>query len=335
MMINALTFVRKHLIYLILISMGLGLANGHFNQVGYLKSLILPILLLMVLPMMVNIKIEEVLNAFKDFKPVGLSLAVNFIFMPVLALVVAWIFFQDQPIYAVGLYLVALLPTSGMTAAWTGMAKGNLNTALVIIAVNLLLSIFILPLYLKFMVNQAVPFDPVHIFQQLLYIVVAPMLAGDLIRRLIVRRWGKEGYLKVKPHLSSISSLGVVLIIFLAMSLKAGRILGDLGASALVLAPIVVFYFLAISAGLILGRMFLARDKMIALVYGTAMRDLSIAVAIAMLSFPEAVMPIALAYAIQVPTAAVIMKVLLRLEKRRPRVAVGERLKSETSLIGS
>jgi len=28
MMINALTFVRKHLIYLILISMGLGLANG-------------------------------------------------------------------------------------------------------------------------------------------------------------------------------------------------------------------------------------------------------------------------------------------------------------------
>ncbi len=317
-MISVLDFVRKNLLYLILASMTLGLINGRFFPAGYLKPLVLPILIFMVLPMMVNIKIEEVLNAFKDFKPVGLSLAINFIFMPMLALGVAWVFFQDQPIYAVGLYLVALLPTSGMTAAWTGMAKGNLNTALVIIAVNLLLSIFLLPIYLKVMVGQAVPFDPVHIFQQLLYIVVAPMLAGDLIRRGIVRRWGREVYLRVKPHLSGVSSLGVVLIIFVAMSLKAGQILGDLRASTLALVPLALFYTLAVGAGLYLGGRFLSRDKMIALVYGTAMRDLSIAVAIAMLSFPGAVMPIALAYAIQVPTAAVIMKVLLRLETCQP-----------------
>ena len=314
-MITLLNFVRNNLLYLILASLVLGLVHGHYFHPGILKSLVLPILLVMVLPMMVNIKIEEVLNAFKDFKPVGLSLAINFVIMPLLALAVAWIFFKDQPVFAVGLYLVALLPTSGMTAAWTGMAKGNLNTALVIIAVNLLLSIFILPLYLKFMVGKSVPFDPIHIFKQLLLIVVAPMLAGDLIRRFIVKRWGREGYLKVKPHLSGVSSLGVVLIIFVAMSLKAGQILGDIGASALALVPLALFYFVAIATGLILGGIFLSRDKMIALVYGTAMRDLSIAVAIAMLSFPGAVMPIAIAYAIQVPTAALIMKVLLRIGK--------------------
>ena len=316
-MFGLLSFVRKYLLYLILAALGLGLVNGYYQPVGYLKPLVLPILLFMVFPMMINIKMEEVFRAFKDIRPVALSLAVNFVLMPLLAFMIAKVFFNGQPAYAVGLYLIALLPTSGMTAAWTGMARGNLNTALVIIAVNLLLSIFLLPLYLKLMVGQTVPFDPWQVFEQLLYIVVAPMVAGDLTRRGIIRRFGVEGYRILKPHLSSVSSLGVVMIIFVAMSLKAHQILSDVHAAALTLAPLVLFYILSIGCGIFLGRAFLDRDKMVALIYGTAMRDLSIAVAIAMLSFPGAVLPIALAYAIQVPLAAIIMKILLRLDESR------------------
>ena len=316
-MLRILTLVRNNLLYLILASMFLGLLNGYYQQVAYLKPMVLPILLFMVFPMMINIKMEEVFQAFKDFKPVFLSLIINFVLMPSLAFVVAKLFFQGNPIYAVGLYLIALLPTSGMTAAWTGMAKGNLNTALVIIAVNLLLSIFILPIYLKFLVGRAVPFNPMDVFNQLLYIVLAPMVAGDLTRRGIIWWFGVTKFNRLKPHLSSVSSLGVVMIIFVAMSLKAHQILGDINAAALTLAPLALFYIISIGLGLFLGRMFLDREKMIALVYGTAMRDLSIAVAIAMLSFPGAVLPIALAYAIQVPLAALIMNLMTYLEKTR------------------
>jgi len=252
-MLWALNFVRQNLIYLILASMALGLANGYGSQTSFLKPLVLPILLLMVYPMMINIKIEEVAGAFKDFKPVMLSLIINFLLMPALAWGVAHVFFQDNPVYAVGLYLIALLPTSGMTAAWTGMAGGNLNTALVIIAVNLLLSIFLLPPYLKNLVGASVPFDPWHIFQQLMYIVAAPMAAGDLTRRLIIRKKGMAGFKKIKPHLSGVSSLGVILIIFVAMSLKANRILGDLGSAGLTLAPLVLFYAVSIAMGVLLA----------------------------------------------------------------------------------
>ena len=152
-----------------------------------------------------------------------------------------------------------------------------------------------------------------HIFKQLLYIVMAPMVAGDITRRLIIRRFGRTTFKKIKPHLSGISSLGVVMIIFVAMSLKAGQILGNLDGALLTLIPLVLFYVLSFGAGLAAGRAFLPREKMIALVYGTAMRDLSIAVAIAMLSFPGAVLPIAMAYAVQVPSAALIMKAMLRI----------------------
>ena len=310
-MLSVLTFVREKLLSLILASMGLGLLYGHYQPAGFLKPFVLPILLFMVFPMMINIKISEVAHAFRDIKSVGLSLVINFVLMPALAWLVAKMFFQGEPVYAVGIYLIALLPTSGMTAAWTGMAKGNLNTALVIIAVNLLLSIFVLPVYLKLMVGQSVPFNPMHIFEQLMYIVVAPMVAGDLTRRLIVKRYGKKVFMKIKPHLSSVSSLGVVLIIFVAMSLKAHQILSDAPAAALTMVPLLLFYTFSVGMGIVIGKVFLKREEMIALIYGTSMRDLSIAVAIAMLSFPGAVLPIALAYAIQVPAAAVIMKILL------------------------
>ncbi len=49
------------------------------------------------------------------------------------------------------------------------------------------------------------------------------MVAGDITRRILVKRFGMSGFAKIKPHLSSVSSLGVVLIIFVAMSLKATR----------------------------------------------------------------------------------------------------------------
>ena len=47
-----------------------------------------------------------------------------------------------------------------------------------------------------------------------------------------------------------------------------------------------------------------------------------IAVAIAMLSFPGAVLPIALAYAIQVPLAAIIMKILVYLDEKRTSIVL-------------
>ena len=66
-----------------------------------------------------------------------------------------------------------------------------------------------------------------------------------------------------------------------------------------------------LGASILIGKFLLERGKAIALTYSTSMRDLSVAIAIAMLSFPEAVLLIALGYMIQPPAAAAYMKYLL------------------------
>jgi Arsenite efflux pump ACR3 and related permeases len=264
----------------------------------------------MIYPMMINIDLQEVLNIRGHAKPVGLSLIVNFVIAPLLAVGLARTFFAGNPAYAVGLYFIALIPTSGMTAAWTGLADGDLEVALVAMAVNLLAAVAILPAYLSVLVPASVAFDPTALYQQLAQVVAIPMIAGNLTRRLLLRQYGSDGFKRLKPTFGGLSSVGVMFIVFIAMTMRSQSILADPVASASTIVPLVVFYTVILAVGAGLGRALLNTERSVALVYATSMRNLSIAVAVVVAtgSVPaEAVLPIALAYILQPPLGAVYM----------------------------
>lgn len=54
----------------------------------------------------------------------------NFGITPFIAFIISKIFFPENQYLALGLLLTGLLPTSGMTIYWTGMAKGNMIVAM-------------------------------------------------------------------------------------------------------------------------------------------------------------------------------------------------------------
>jgi ACR3 family arsenite efflux pump ArsB len=313
MLRNALTAVKENLIYVVVASLVAGLAFGQVAGTGtksLMKAAVLPVLFLMIYPMMINIDLKEVVNLRGHAKPVGLSLLVNFAVAPLLAVGLARTFFAGNPAYAVGLYFIALIPTSGMTAAWTGLADGDLEAALVAMAVNLLAAVAILPAYLSMLVPASVAFDPTALYRQLAQVVVLPMVAGNLTRRVLLRQYGSDGFKRLKPTFGGLSSVGVMFIVFIAMTMRSQSILADPVASASTIVPLVVFYAVLLAVGAGLGRALLDTERGIALVYATSMRNLSIAVAIVVAagSVPaEAVLPIALAYILQPPLGAVYM----------------------------
>jgi ACR3 family arsenite efflux pump ArsB len=313
MLRNALTAVKENLIYVVVASLVAGLAFGQVAGTGtksLMKAAVLPVLFLMIYPMMINIDLKEVVNLRGHAKPVGLSLLVNFAVAPLLAVGLARTFFAGNPAYAVGLYFIALIPTSGMTAAWTGLADGDLEAALVAMAVNLLAAVAILPAYLSMLVPASVAFDPSALYRQLAQVVVLPMVAGNLTRRVLLRQYGFDGFKRLKPTFGGLSSVGVMFIVFIAMTMRSQSILADPVASASTIVPLVVFYAVLLAVGAGLGRALLNTERGIALVYATSMRNLSIAVAIVVAagSVPaEAVLPIALAYILQPPLGAVYM----------------------------
>ena len=313
MLRNFLTAVKENLIYVVVASLVAGLAFGQVAGTGtrsLLKAAVLPVLFLMIYPMMINIDLKEVINLRRHAKPVGLSLIVNFAVAPLVAVGLARTFFAGNPAYAVGLYFIALIPTSGMTAAWTGLADGDLEAALVAMAVNLLAAVAILPAYLSVLVPASVAFDPTALYRQLAQVVVLPMVAGNLTRRVLLRQYGSDGFTRLKPMFGGLSSVGVMLIVLIAMTMRSQSILADPVASASTIVPLVVFYAVILVVGAGLGQTLLDTERGVSLVYATSMRNLSIALAIVVAagSVPaEAILPIALAYILQPPLGAAYM----------------------------
>ncbi len=326
--------LKQNLIYVIVTSLVAGLVAGQFMGSGLrsvLKSAVLPVIFVMIVPMMVNIDLEELVNIRGHAKPVVLSLVFNFVFVPLLAVGLSKTFFGGSPAYAVGLYFIALIPTSGMTAAWTGLAGGDLEASLVAVAVNLIAAVLVLPTYLSFLVQGAVDFDPASLYRQLAVVVVVPMALGTAIRHLLLRRYGSDGFKTIKPRLGGLSSLGVMLIVFIAMSMRSQSILADPVASGATVVPLVIFYAVILGVGSVVGRALLETEQSVAFVYATSMRNLSIAVGIVAASdfLPsEAVLPIALAYILQTPIGALYM------HYRRDVVAEGMSIREAVGDIG-
>jgi len=123
-----LSKLQKNLVWSIPISMSLGLLFGYFFDAQPLKQFIIPVTFIMVYPMMVTLDVKSILKG-GDYKlQVGTQL-INFILVPLLAFLMGKLFFSDGPekygLWAVGLFLIGVLPTSGMTISWTGFARGN------------------------------------------------------------------------------------------------------------------------------------------------------------------------------------------------------------------
>ena len=189
-MLKTLIFIRKNLIWFIPIAMLLGLAVGYFFKVAFLKSLILPLTILMIYPMMVTLKVKSVFSGC-NYRLEAVTQSINFIVIPAVAYLLGKIFFQGQPLTALGLFLIALLPTSGMTISWTGFAKGNVPVAIKMTIIGLVLGALATPIYIQAFMGEVVTVSFGKIFQQILIVIFIPMFLGFLTQRYLVKRFGE------------------------------------------------------------------------------------------------------------------------------------------------
>jgi predicted Na+-dependent transporter len=104
----------------------------------------------------------------------------------------------------------------------------------------------------------------------------------------------------------------VVGVVFVATALKARTIIEDPVVLPYMLIPLAGFYTINYGISITIGKLFFDRANAIALLYGTVMRNLSIAIAVTMNAFGEAgssaALLISLAYIIQVQSAAWFVK---------------------------
>jgi len=305
-------WLSQHLSLSIPLFMLLGLLTGLLFPTRPLSVFIAPLTLLMVYPMMVGVRLQQLFtrgnNAVQWW-----AIAINFLFIPFLAFALGRLLFPTQPALALGLLLAALLPTSGMTISWTGFAQGNVPAAIKLTIVGLLLGSLLTPFYVKFLLGASIPMKIGPVFKQILLFILLPLLAGQATRHWLIRRHGQTQFQQhYGPKFPPLSSLGVLGIVFVAMALQGPKLLQSPLLVLQLLLPLLLLYTTNYTVSTLLARKLLNRGDGIALVYGTVMRNLSIALALSMTAFgdagTQAALLVALAYIVQVQSAAIYVK---------------------------
>lgn len=303
-----LGLLQKNLIWSIPSFMVLGLAFGYYINTNFLKSLIIPFTFLMVYPMMVTLNVKELFTKGNTKLQLTAQL-LNFIVIPFLGLSIGKIFFSENHLIILGLLLTSLLPTSGMTISWTGFAGGNVSAAVKMSVIGLIVGSLLTPFYLKFLMGAVINISLVNVFKQILAIVFLPLIIGYVTQLYLTKRYGEEKYRKeLKPKFPMLSTTGVLGIVFISIALKSKTILSNPLILLYFIIPLIILYGVNFLISTIVGKLLFTDKNAIALVYGTVMRNLSIALAVAMGTFGEQGSEIALiisiAYIIQVQAAA-------------------------------
>ncbi|MFZ5816362.1 MAG: arsenic resistance protein [Bacillota bacterium] len=300
-----LTLPSRHLALSIPLALALGLIIGLLVRIPQSPALTMPAVLLLVYPIMIGVPWREVLK-LEPWRLMLISTLLNFLVIPAVALGLGRWLLADHPALMAGLMIASLLPTSGMTISWTVISGGNVPAAVRITVISLLAGSLLMPFYLLGMLGQAVPVETGPMLARVGMTVILPMILGTITYRLLLKRYTPQQFQnQIKPLLSPISVWAMLYIIFMSTASRAQHLLADPKALASGAATLLLLYGVNFTLSTLAGRWFLDRADAYTLVYTTVLRNLSIALGMALAIFgAQAAFIITLAFILQVQAAA-------------------------------
>lgn len=185
------------------------------------------LLFAMIYPIMVQISWEEIKNALKTPKPIGLTLFMNWAIKPFTMALFAWLFLsvifgqfltatQTQQ-YRAGMILLGVAPCTAMVLVWSYLARGNMGHTLVMTAINsLTMVILYAPLAALLLGLSGIIVPWITIALSVLIYIVTPLIAGYFTRNWAIRRKGIDWFQKkLVPALgrTAIAALLITLVI--------------------------------------------------------------------------------------------------------------------------
>lgn len=312
--------MRKYLPIWVAIDIGLALLVGYYFPGVTGASAAYPFLLFVMLyPMMITLKVEHIGNALKSPKLLAMAVGMNFLITPLLGALWAHVLFHNaDPYLTTGFILKVVVPCSGMVAAWTGYARGRVESALVIVAVSLILAIFLVPVWMTLLAGSYVPIDIWVIFKNTLLIVALPLVAGLVTRRYLVHRYGQKRFQALSIYFSPTSTSGMLAMIFIIMSAHAGLLISNFHWVLLIILGIATLYPLLFVIAIFFSRlMHIDHGDCMALGYSVTAKNHAITIGIATTAFAGtlAVLPAAVAPIVQIPIMLLFLNLSGRIER--------------------
>lgn len=293
----------------------IGLAASNIEAIGNISVLIIPSLIVMLYFVFIEVKVGEVSKAAKNRPLLSTSLGLNFIFTPILAYVLGWIFLSEIPDLWIGLIMLLVTPCTDWYLTYTKVARGDVPACLTLLPWNLILQLALLPIYLQIFVGELINIELKMIIDAMGLVLAVPILGAAF------SRWALPDDLKEKliSKSSSMQMWALAFAIFSMFASQGGILLKTPSVFIKFLLPLFLFYLIIFTVGLIIGKILSFEfRRIVCLVMTTTAKNSPLSLAIAVAAFPDRpliALALVLAPLIEIPVLLLLSKVLPLWEK--------------------
>lgn len=302
-------------------SVALGLILGQSGIIrDYADLFIVPSLMVMLFGIFLQVPLRQLRNSFKNWRFAGISAGINFIFNPILAFSLGFLFLRDTPALWIGFIMLMVTPCTDWYLLFTGIARGNVPLSASILPMNLILQLLLLPLYLLLFAGSIATIDPALLMESVILVLFIPF-TFSLASKAVVPGIKGEYWLekKVFPKLELVQFMFLNLAIMSMFASQGEQLVQNPLILLKLITPVLLFFVIVFIVGQMIGRYIgFSYQDTASLNLTTLARNSPIVLAIALTAFPEEPL-IALALVIgpliELPVLGFIAHVLLWVRK--------------------
>ncbi len=201
-----------------------------FSQVR--PTIISPLLGVIMFGMGLTLNADDFRVVFSRPKDVIIGCMAQFTVMPLLAWVLARVFQLDEAL-AIGVVLVGCCPGGTASNVITYLAKGDLALSVGMTGVSTLVAPIVTPLLVWLLAGKSVDVDVVGMLLSILWVVILPIVAGLVVKRL----WPRQTSM-VTTYLPAVSSLTICAIVLIVIAANAQKLF----TSGLIIILVVILH---------------------------------------------------------------------------------------------
>jgi len=287
-----------------------------------MANMIEPFLILLLFFIFLKVDVKDIVHSFRNVRFSSAAVLINFVWTPIVAVLLGYAFLGESKDMMIGFLMLLVVPCTDWFMVFTGMSKGNLSLSASILPLNLVLQVFLLPVYLFVFLGTGSSFDIGSILISIVVVLAVPFIAANLFK-IILKAFGKKDALdeKVNKHGDNLQLLFLCLAVFAMFAPNGSMILDNPIVLLQMLAPLAIFFTLNFIISRFVGKALgFSFDDSTSLTFTVMARNSPLALAIAVAAFPDSPM-IALVLVvgplIELPILSLTSAVILRMRGKK------------------